>query len=377
MSGDYKIGGGQIDITTSLTIYGGFSGTESSVESRDFGETKITYTGDNIAIDINLSGINVVIDGFTISSSNQNAQGIKIKNASDVTIKNSTITGGSYFGISISNANTTLTVSNCAITGNKYGININNAKKVDVSNSTIANNTYAGIDCYTLSDKMSITNCTFTSNGSNGAIYLRNVSNNNVSADIVNCTIVSNGKEFYFYDSGSKNVNLKNTIIWNSDVSKLFTLENNAAPTVSLDHCALPENSTLPTTSGTWTSNDIEFIPTTWSPVSNDETIIRGVKHTIFRLEENAALKGFRGVKIEEVSRDQIEKVRSSIAPTIGAIEFPLILESLDVTLSADHETLTLTQGSEDVINFTPTVTAIYDDTSTVELSSGDYSVSW
>ncbi|MBR0253469.1 MAG: right-handed parallel beta-helix repeat-containing protein, partial [Synergistaceae bacterium] len=310
MSGDYKIGGGQIDITTSLTIYGGFSGTESSVESRDFGETKITYTGDNIAIDINLSGINVVIDGFTISSSNQNAQGIKIKNASDVTIKNSTITGGSYFGISISNANTTLTVSNCAITGNKYGINIDNAKKVDVSNSTIANNTYAGIDCYTLSDKMSITNCTFTSNDSNGAIYISNF--NIVWADIVNCTIVSNGKEFYFYDSGSKNVNLKNTIIWNSDVSKLFTLENNAAPTVSLDHCALPENSTLPTTSDTWTSNDIEFIPT-WTPVSHDETI-RGVKHTIFRLEGNEALKGFRGVKIEEVSRDQIEKVRSSIA---------------------------------------------------------------
>jgi hypothetical protein len=214
------------NIPSDVKVYGGFVGTETMLSQRNFitnvtilsGEIgNVNTTNDNSYHVVNLdgSGANTLLDGFTVMGGYANFDPTKVVSAP-------------------SPAPTPPTTSTIETGG---GILIKNAGMPTIANCTIANNsafTGGGINAADASLPI-IVACKITSNQANfgGAIYFQDGSNGNISNSLIsgnrgigafynnksnpmitNCTIAGNGG----YNGGIFNASsqpvVKNTIIW-------------------------------------------------------------------------------------------------------------------------------------------------------------------
>jgi probable HAF family extracellular repeat protein len=169
-------------------VYGGFFGTELSLEQRNWRKYRTILTGDiNQPGDANDNSYHVVkgadnaiIDGFTITAGNANGSGSNSYgggvycNSASPTIDNCTIEGNksSYVGAGMYNTNNSVKLTNCVLRDNESS----------GSGGAIAN--------YSPDCSGTLTNCVFYGNKANsrgGAIF-----NNSSSPTLTNCTFTNN-----------------------------------------------------------------------------------------------------------------------------------------------------------------------------------------
>lgn len=242
-----------VKIYAGVSIYGGFSGSESAVSDRTKGTNSWEFSNETIldgnATTVGIAGgsasVATIVDGLTISNcknaSNFSGGGARIDGAQttiqNCIIKNCTTTstaatssGGivltgsaivkdcyihdnqtSGYGAGVTIYSDGCTLTGCKVTNNKSalfggGVNLYSATSgVTVSNCDISNNTTTaksggGIIVFsttvTNTNPITISNCTFTSNGatgttgSGGALYLNTKVGNVIN--VFNCTFTSN-----------------------------------------------------------------------------------------------------------------------------------------------------------------------------------------
>ncbi|MBR0252696.1 MAG: right-handed parallel beta-helix repeat-containing protein, partial [Synergistaceae bacterium] len=238
LSGEYKLTSAITDNGKKIKFYGGFSGNETTIESRDIfnNPTKIIQTNNSENV-VWLKG-DSLIDGFVIThADSKNGNGINIKaNTSPtiqncVVINNSTASYGS--GINI-NSGTNVIISNCVIENNSTsanggGIYTNTNSNLTISNSTVINNNGGGIF---INGSATITNSTISNNISKQGVYCES----NADITLNNCTLVNNSSGEIYSNNGA--ITLNNSIIFNSDINNFISGVN-----ISYDKCAFPENS--------------------------------------------------------------------------------------------------------------------------------------
>ncbi|WP_448606379.1 MBG domain-containing protein [Paenimyroides ceti] len=210
-----------------VKLYGGFSGSETSLQQRNYEVNKSILSGDlgtinntddnayHVIISANV-GNETLLDGFTVTKGNANGgQSTSI-----------TINGQSFAqsrGGGMSNGLSSVIISNCMFTENMAtvaGAIYNTSSPVNISNSTFLSNTAAmncgGVFNISASDAI-ITNCNFIKNTSSawGGAML----NDSSAPVITGCTFTENiannrGGALYNENAGSKiysSVFVKNT----------------------------------------------------------------------------------------------------------------------------------------------------------------------
>lgn len=190
-----------LQMVKEVAIYGGFDGTETNLNQRDYENNISILSGDIGVIDDAtdnayhvVTGIDTArIDGFTIQKGYADGGGYTISS------------GGGIFIYTFEGLES-LEVSNCKFNNNKakaYGgaIHLYNAQEVIISNCTFENNTIvpsqdlAGGAIGTYDSKLEITNCIFTDNNSrlNGGAIYNNHSNVSIKNSIFTSNSSSNG----------------------------------------------------------------------------------------------------------------------------------------------------------------------------------------
>ncbi|MGI6687281.1 MAG: Ig-like domain-containing protein [Christensenellales bacterium] len=188
-AGTYSPGGNEMAtflLKKGVKVYGGFAGTEASVDARDWATNKTTLSG---KIDESRNVYHVVkggsgatttdtrLDGFTITGGNANGS-------------NDDANGGGMY-----NANSSPTVANCTFTtntANNGGGMFNGYSNPAVTNCFFSGNTsgYGG-GMYNFTSNPAVTNCFFSGNTVNGdGGGMCNSSNSNPSVE--NCAFSSN-----------------------------------------------------------------------------------------------------------------------------------------------------------------------------------------
>ena len=193
-----------------ISIYGGFSGFEASLEERpnmNYGETEYGQTSRIVSssdLPVNLQNAYtslVTFDGFTVQATSESIYGIAaIRCASRTKISNCKIMGGNRSGIRVDASSTNVTIENCLIT----------------QNGVATTNTfydYDGGGIHTSSATVTIKNCIIDNNGGqSGVVYI--AGNGNVT--MIDCSITNNKGA---YTSGIHNigtVSLTNCLIINN-----------------------------------------------------------------------------------------------------------------------------------------------------------------
>jgi hypothetical protein len=176
-------------IPTGMRLYGGFAGTEKSINQRimalihstnkttlsgdlNGNDTQFVFTTnrtDNSNFPVDIPGNSVVFDGFTVIGSSLSGAGIGT-DGTNVTIKNSRVIDNTNPGLYIFGGNAT--IANCSIMGNNGGgIYITNST-TSIKESLFANNSFFGI-YINVSDgtrQTTITNSTIASNANFGIL---------------------------------------------------------------------------------------------------------------------------------------------------------------------------------------------------------------
>ncbi|MHC4572904.1 MAG: hypothetical protein ACYS76_02035 [Planctomycetota bacterium] len=164
-----------------VAIYGGFAGSETSLEERYWMTNETILSGDINVPDVNtdnsyhvVAGLdNATIDGFTIAAGNANGGGLHNAGAgmfngfSSPTVTNCTFSGNSAnFGGGMYNWGSSPTVTNCTFSGNDAvqtgGGMDNNIGSPTVTNCTFSGNSAAiGGGMYNSTSSPTVTNCIF------------------------------------------------------------------------------------------------------------------------------------------------------------------------------------------------------------------------
>ncbi|MCK4817063.1 right-handed parallel beta-helix repeat-containing protein, partial [bacterium] len=180
-------------LTQDINLYGGFDGTETSLNQRNWTIHPTILSGDigieGVSSDNSYHVVKIhlvpsdsfIIDGFTITGGNANGSSDKF--------------GGGFFNVVFSS----LAITNCIISGNNADIK--------------------GGGIYNESNSPTITNCIISGNKANDldTSYGGGISNKFSSPTIINCTIssnsaVSNGGGIYNESSSSPTIT--NCILW-------------------------------------------------------------------------------------------------------------------------------------------------------------------
>ena len=321
-----------------------------------------------------------VLDGFTItngkapgSGSQARGGGMRVTSGASPTITNCTFTSNTADdrggGMDIDSSNPTVT--NCTFSDNTAknsgGVRINNSSST-LTNCTFAGNKadFGGGMAISTNSSPTITNCTFTGNTATYSGGGMRISYG--SPTIVNCTLVNNsatggGTEAYV---SSAELKLVNTLVWNAVADDTITNNNG---TVALTNCAGPAGINSDNT-GTG------YVPiASWTPTSSDVTVA-GVKHTVYRVEENDALKALigKGTSSGAPATDQLGATRND-PPDIGAVEH-VTLKGLSVTVSGDSA-LTVGQGQTGSVTLEALVSGDFNDGSRAKLDPSQYTVDW
>ncbi len=194
-----------------MAIYGGFVGTETTLEDRDISSNKTILSGDiGVAGDNSDNSYHVfyhpdtlaldeaVLDGFTITGGN--ADGAAPHDDG----------GGMY------NKGSSLTLTNCIFS----------------KNSVIDN----GGGIYNIASSLTLVNCTFSDNS---AKFGGGLSNSSSSPDLFNCTLSGNKALFGggMYNHFSSLPNLINCILWGNDASSSGNEVYNNLSSPKFFHC--------------------------------------------------------------------------------------------------------------------------------------------
>jgi len=170
-------------MTAGIHLYGGFSGTETDRNQRDWATNVTAMDGSTArgglpAYHVVVGAENATLDGFTITGGNANGDG---ENEGG---------GGMY------NNGCSPTVTNCTFSGNlgwNAGGMLNNGCSPTVTNCTFSDNSAGnaggGMSNWQESSP-TVTNCTFSGNWSNnggGGMW-----NTNSSPTVTNCTFLNN-----------------------------------------------------------------------------------------------------------------------------------------------------------------------------------------
>ena len=304
-----------------------------------------------------------------------------------LTVTDCVITGNSAYasggGIEFDSSYTiTPTAANCLIAYNTAyitggGIAVNGVAEID--NFTIIGNKAVG---YTTTDGqrwygqgggigvsnswVKMTNSTVTKNsagyiGGGGIFYSGTVG---MECMLSNCTIVDNSAEnggIEIQRDGyirTSRIPFINSLIYNP-TSPDRSFVNKDSERSMFFNCAIPESLALPSTSPSF---DIVKIAS-WNPVSSTETV-NGITHTVYRIEDNPALKPLVGAGANRIVRpsgtyeaaldytspsfDQLGTTRVN-SPDIGAMEKAVTVPvlsadaSIHVVVSTEITPITIT----------------------------------
>lgn len=179
--GTYQPAAGQSFVMVEGTsIYGGFAGTESSLEQRNWKANITILQGNNNTVVQNLNnGLTAaaVLDGFTITGGNGPLAGGMYNNNVSPTIRNCIFSGNtanSGGGMFIDNG--TPTISNCIFrnnTANNSGGGLHNGSNATISNCLFYGNTagLSGADVYNWIGNASFRNVTLVNNSLASSFY--------------------------------------------------------------------------------------------------------------------------------------------------------------------------------------------------------------
>lgn len=212
----------QIDVDEAVGIYGGFAGTETEIDQRDWENNVTTVDGQDLAYHCFFVTANATIDGLTITGGNASSApwpydaggGIYIDDSSLV-ITNCTIYDNkAHFGggIYINFHSSATIITNCTFSGNNGyndGGGIFNQGILIIANCTFSDNYTEGeVGGGGISNdgELTATNCTFSGNI---ASYGGGIENHG-SSTITNCTFSGNSAEFA--GGGISNRNSSSTI---------------------------------------------------------------------------------------------------------------------------------------------------------------------
>ncbi|TGO02189.1 hypothetical protein PN36_29160 [Candidatus Thiomargarita nelsonii] len=173
-----------------IYIYGGFDGSETQLEQRDWKANVTTVDGNDTVRGFNIQA-SVGIDGFTITNGNAgNGGGIYVNDVFTVFIANCVFDSNSVTdgGGGIYNSKAHLTIENSSFFDNiatKSGGGIfNNRSSLSITNSLFYDNSASkGGGIYNYSSSPTIMNCTFARNS--GGIYNAYYSSPNITNSIV------------------------------------------------------------------------------------------------------------------------------------------------------------------------------------------------
>ena len=196
----------QITVDTSVDIYGGFAGSETQRDERDWSTNVTSIDGQDSVYHCFYITADTIIDGLTITGGNANGDvpdqrggGIYIYQASP-TITNCTLTGNSAeFGGGIYNRRSSPSIMNCIFMENaavNYGGAIENYQSSPAIDKCIIseNTAQKGGGIYNDQSSPTISDCTLSKNNSTesgGGIYSRES-----SPIITNCNFKDNASDF-------------------------------------------------------------------------------------------------------------------------------------------------------------------------------------
>ncbi len=216
---------GNFTLARGVQLYGGFAGTETELDQRDWTINKTILDGDqngSVVTSPTRATETTRIDGFTITGGNAYHGGGLHLGSSSPTIANNTITGNraSYSGGGVYLSYSDATIANNTITGNtasKYGGGL----YLSYSDATIANNTITGNTAsnyggglYLSYSDATIANDTITSNSaySGGGLYVEDS-----SPMIANTIIAFNSSGMHLEDDESAPTHRYNCVYGNTE----------------------------------------------------------------------------------------------------------------------------------------------------------------
>ena len=252
---DPPVNTGSVIMKENVHVYGGFEGTETAREQRDW-ETNVTVIDGSVArvgepaYHVVVGANNATIDGFTITGGNANGTtaraelgGGMFNNSSSPTLANCTFVGNSASTDGGAMGNVALsspTLDNCTFSGNFAGDDggaiDNDESSPDLTGCVFTGNSAAfdgGVMNNSDGSSPTLVNCTFEGNtaGDDGGV-MRNMSS---SPTFTNCTFSGNSA----LDNGGA--------IWNSDSSPTLTGCTFTTNTAGDDGGAIRNNSSTPT----------------------------------------------------------------------------------------------------------------------------------
>jgi hypothetical protein len=226
------------NIPSGMRMYGGFAGTEKSINERNMAlihsTNRTTLSGDLNADDtpfnftvnrtdnssniVSLYGNNTVFDGFTVRGCKLftgGAVGIVdgglVDHGTNSTIKNCRIIDNEPVALRLLGNSTT--IANCYVLGNNnVGIN-SKTFSVNLNNNLIANNFGDGIFMTSSSgvQQLSITNCTIVANQSIGVFIINNGAT--LTNKIINTIIYANDTDGINIQGATNITNITNSLI--------------------------------------------------------------------------------------------------------------------------------------------------------------------
>jgi len=298
-----------------VRIFGGFAGTETTFNQRNFKTNKTIFSGDADNNDTNTDG-NFISENYTDIQGNNSYHILGIIGCDKRTLVDGiTFTGGksgqsgdpsqpvgsgslsSVFGPAISMQASFPTISNCTFIGNEgfygstYHNNVNGTDTVRINNSYYLNNraSYAGA-MFIHRGHTIVNNVVMFNNSANygGAI---NISSNMQSDRLIqftNTTIVNNYSTYQksFYISAG-NVKLINSIIWNEIPYTGGNISKNGGTLVS--SYSILQNSSP---GGTWNDNYGTNSGNNYDadPLFNNITDVDGADNTLFTTDDGLSL---------------------------------------------------------------------------------------
>ena len=193
-----------ITVTKAVSLYGGFAGSETQRDQRDWTTNITTIDGQNSTYHCLYVAADATIDGFTITGGNANGEtpdhrgGGLYMYYSSPEITNCTVTANSAdYGGAVYNRDTSSTITNCIVSGNSAewggGIfnGVNSSPTITTCTFTANSATKSGGGVYNDdTSSPTITGCTFTDNeaGYAGGIF----NDDDTSSVISRCTFTGN-----------------------------------------------------------------------------------------------------------------------------------------------------------------------------------------
>ena len=214
-------------LKSNLTVLGGFSGTETSINQRNWDTNKTILSGDldgsgglsngdayHVMLNVNI-GDTAVLDGFTITGGNANSTyqsvtdvhmwhggGMNNRNFASPTIKNCIFEGNNALinGGGIADLNSSPLISDCEFLNNsaaRGGGIANSTSSPRVTRTLFKNNSsfegYGGAVINADKSRGTFLECTFEHNTSQDAGAIANNVNSNITVD--HCTFINNSAE--------------------------------------------------------------------------------------------------------------------------------------------------------------------------------------